>query len=66
MVALRSPVLGMRLCRNARAHLLASPGILCVTVLALGAPADTQAAGTSPVSDDRAISVGCWDVVAVE
>lgn len=47
------------------AHRLVAIGIL-VAALSSVAPADSQAADTSRVADDRAISVGHWDVVAVE
>lgn len=43
-----------------------SPILLCVAVVALNAPAYAQPPAAAAVSDDRADSVGIWNVVAVE
>lgn len=48
------------------ATLLAIPGLACVAALTLAALADIRADGPPAVPDDRAVSVGRWDVVAVE
>lgn len=43
-----------------------SRSLLCASLLACEALAGARAAGTSPGADDRSLSAGCWDVVAVE
>ena len=45
---------------------IASTRLLCVILAALAGPASAQPPATAQVSDDRAISAGHWDVVAVE
>lgn len=61
-----SPLLGTSFGRDDLAGLLIGPGMLCAVVLALVVPSDTHVVGGSPAADDRSISVGRWDVVAVE
>lgn len=61
-----SPVAGASFGRTDIASLLIGPGMLCAVVLALVVPSDAQVADAAPATDDRSISAGRWDVVAVE
>ena len=48
------------------ARLIASPHLLCVSLVVAMASASAQPPAAAPGADDLAISAGHWDVVAVE